>query len=195
MKHQTLHAFTPDPNNANKGTDRGRSMLRESLRKSKAGRSILVDKNNVVIAGNKTRSAAIAEGVEEAIVVETDGSKLVVVKRTDLDLETDEAAKLLAVADNRTSEFIDWDSAVLSDLADDIDLSGLWTEEEWLALADADPDDAPTEEPETEPSGARNSEGGPQQLAVAIECADEAEQQRLYNLLTAQGYACRVLAL
>jgi hypothetical protein len=92
MKPAKLSDLTPDPRNANRGTERGRNLLKRSLQDLKAGRSILVDRNGTVIAGNKTREAAIAIGMKDAIVVETDGSQLVVVKRTDLDLSTDTAA-------------------------------------------------------------------------------------------------------
>ena len=43
-----------DSRNANKGTERGLALLDKSLRQYGAGRSILVDKNGRVIAGNKT---------------------------------------------------------------------------------------------------------------------------------------------
>ena len=42
--------------------------------------------------------------------MESDGTELVVVKRTDLDLERDPAARELAYADNRVAEVdLDWD--------------------------------------------------------------------------------------
>lgn len=128
MKRTKLSEFGQDPRNANKGTDRGRQVVKESLRKLKAGRSILVDKHGVAIAGNKTLQAAIEAGLQDAIVVETDGTQLVVVKRTDLDLEEDAAAKELAIADNRASELgLEWDPEVIAELNQEIDLSGLWS--------------------------------------------------------------------
>ena len=64
-----LNTFTPDPNNANIGTPEGRVMLGESIKDLGAGRSILVDSNGVVIAGNKTLEAATKAGIEDALVV------------------------------------------------------------------------------------------------------------------------------
>ncbi len=52
-----------DDKNANKGTKRGRELLEASLEKYGAGRSVVVDRNNRVIAGNKTVEAARAAGV------------------------------------------------------------------------------------------------------------------------------------
>lgn len=42
----------PDPKNANLGTERGRGMLGHSLRAYGAGRSILVDQDNVTSGCN-----------------------------------------------------------------------------------------------------------------------------------------------
>jgi hypothetical protein len=103
--------FGDDPRNANKGTERGKKMLDKSITDLGAGRSIVVDKNGLVIAGNKTRAALVETGMKSAIVVETDGSQMVVVKRTDLDLTDRKGrARRLAYADNRVAEIdLSWD--------------------------------------------------------------------------------------
>jgi DNA modification methylase len=95
----------PDLLNANEGTQRGRGLLEKSLRKLGAGRSILTDKDGNVIAGNKTLEGAAEIGLPVRII-ETDGTELVVVKRTDLDLYDgkDKRARQLAYADNKIAE-------------------------------------------------------------------------------------------
>ena len=80
----SIDDLTPDPRNANKGTERGAVQLENSLRDYGAGRSILVDKHGVVIAGNKTLEQAASLGLEVE-TIRTDGNKLVVVQREDLD--------------------------------------------------------------------------------------------------------------
>lgn len=108
-----------DDRNCNTGTARGRELVRQSLQKYGAGRSILVDKNGKVIAGNKTLEQAIAEGLEIE-VLKSDGKKLVAVQRTDLDLDKDQAARELAIADNRTSELgLEWDYDLLAEMPED----------------------------------------------------------------------------
>ena len=87
-----LSDLTPDPNNANKGTERGNSALEASLQQYGAGRSILLDKNDTIIAGNKTAEMAGQLGMMNVKVVETPGDELVAGRRTDLDLETDASA-------------------------------------------------------------------------------------------------------
>ena len=57
------------------------------------------------------------------------------VKRTDLDLLTDESAKQLAIADNRASELsLDWNPDVLKALSEEVDLTGLFSDEELAAI-------------------------------------------------------------
>jgi len=48
----------PDSKNANLHSPRGSSMVQKSLQKYGAGRSILLDKNNNIIAGNLTTEEA-----------------------------------------------------------------------------------------------------------------------------------------
>ena len=129
-----IGALVFDQKNANKGTSRGRKMLGKSLKAHGAGRSILVDKHGNVIAGNKTLEQAIAAGHKDVLVVKTDGSQLVAVQRTDLDL-ADKKAKALAIADNRVAEVgLEWDAAVLAEMSKDVDLSEMFTEDELAAL-------------------------------------------------------------
>jgi hypothetical protein len=111
----------PDINNANNGTDAGKLMLDHSMEELGAGRSVLVDKNGRLISGNKTALAAAEAGIEDVLLVPSDGSKLVVVKRSDLDLfdPADTRARRMALADNRVGQVnLSWDQEVLSVLAD-----------------------------------------------------------------------------
>lgn len=106
-------------------------MVETSLSKYGAGRSILVDRNGQIIAGNKTAEAAGAIDLDGVVVVRTDGTQLVVVQREDLDLDTDPAARELALADNRAGELgLEWDSEVLASLGSEIDLSTFWSKDE-----------------------------------------------------------------
>lgn len=117
--------LTPDPHNANKGTKRGLELLEHSLQQLGAGRSILVDRQGLVIAGNKTLERAADLGLELE-VIRTDGRKLVVVQREDLDLQstTDARARELALADNRIAQVdLDWDADVLLNRMYGVDLS------------------------------------------------------------------------
>lgn len=99
----------PDDRNFNAGSEFGNSLIEKSLRKFGAGRSILIDKNNKIIAGNKTVENSAAIGLEDVVIVESDGTKIIAVKRTDIDLNT-KRGRELALADNATAKAnITWD--------------------------------------------------------------------------------------
>lgn len=176
IRQGKISELTPDPNNANQGTERGGYMVRRSLEKLGAGRSVLIDKNGVLIAGNKTTEAAYELGIEDAIIVPTDGSKLVVVQRTDLDLSTDAKAKELAIADNRTGEIgLAWDNAVLEELAQDVSLDDWFTPEE---MAGWDVEEVPDFEPVGEDEQGRLDQIEPKELnCTCPNCGHEFIQQ------------------
>tara|TARA_Y100000589_G_scaffold145265_1_gene138917 strand:- start:779 stop:2011 length:1233 start_codon:yes stop_codon:yes gene_type:complete len=122
--------LVPDNKNANTGTERGASALEHSLRQYGAGRSVLVDRNNRIIAGNKTIETAASIGMENAVLVETTGDRVVVVRRADIDLDSPEG-RGLAIADNRAGELnLAWNQEVLAELGEEIDLSPYFFEDE-----------------------------------------------------------------
>lgn len=135
METVKIDQLTPDDFNANAGTERGMQMLDDSLRLAGAGRSILLDKNLKIIAGNKTVDRAADIGLEDVILVHSDGKKLVAVVRDDLDLDStsDDRARRLALADNRVSQVdLEWDAEIMAALAQDQPelLKGLWSDDE-----------------------------------------------------------------
>jgi hypothetical protein len=121
-----LSAIEPDSHNANKGSERGTYMIRRSLEKLGAGRSILLDSKGRIIAGNKTAESAADVGIDEVVLVRTRGNQLVAVMREDLDLDDPAGqARELAYADNRTSEVsMTWEPSVIADdIGAGVDLS------------------------------------------------------------------------
>ncbi len=106
----TIDDLHPDPENANTGTERGREVLVESIETCGYGRGIVADKHRTISAGNKTADVA-REKHAKIREVHTDGTKLVVVQRVDLDLRTDRKARQLAYYDNRSQELgLKWDA-------------------------------------------------------------------------------------
>lgn len=102
-----------DDKNFNKGTEYGKMLMEKSLKKFGAGRSILIDKNNKIIAGNKTTENFGELGFENVQIVETDGKTLIAVRRNDIDLDTPEGREF-AASDNQTAKVnIDFDFEVL----------------------------------------------------------------------------------
>ena len=115
--------YQPLQRNPNKGNQRGTGILDQSVRELGAGRSILVDKNGVILAGNHAQEAFVNAGIENVIEVETDGSQIVVVKRTDMEADS-VAGKKMAIMDNRTVEVgLEWDNIVLEEMLEEIKAS------------------------------------------------------------------------
>lgn len=134
-KVKELKDIKLDEKNFNVGTEKGKKFLEKSLKDFGAGRSILIDKHNQVIAGNKTLETFKNLGNKEVEIVETDGSKLIAVKRNDIDLNSDQG-RLLAFADNYTSEAnLEWDFELLSETIDEDTLSDWDFEAPYLDVA------------------------------------------------------------
>lgn len=127
IKETTIDQLVPDDKNLNKGTEYGKALLDKSFSKFGAGRSILIDKNNRIIAGNKASESFGESGGEKVVVVETEGDVLVAVKRTDIDLDSKEGREL-ALADNATQKAdLDWDADKLGEVAAEWDINpGDW---------------------------------------------------------------------
>lgn len=91
-----------DENNYRVHDDRNKQLINKSLKEYGAGRSVLLDKEGVIIAGNGTYEQAKELGIPVK-VIETDGTELIAVKRTDLATE-DVKRKGLAIMDNSTTD-------------------------------------------------------------------------------------------
>lgn len=113
-----IENLTPDDHNFNKGSEYGNHLIEKSFREFGAGRSILIDRNNRIIAGNKSIEAASSIGMENVVIVETTGDEIVAVKRTDIDLDSKKGREL-ALADNATNKAnLDFDEEEISKLSE-----------------------------------------------------------------------------
>ena len=100
-----------DKRNYRLHNDENKRVIKKSLEELGAGRSIVIDSEGEIIAGNGVYEQAQKLGIKTKIV-ETDGSELVVVKRTDL-ATGDEKRKKLALADNAASDTSEWANDLL----------------------------------------------------------------------------------
>jgi len=96
-----------DDLNIRKHGRENREAVRRSLEEFGAGRSVLVDKEGKLIAGECVSTEAERLGIPLRIV-DSDGSELVVVRRTDL-ASDDPRRDELALADNATGEMGTYD--------------------------------------------------------------------------------------
>lgn len=136
-----------DTKNYRTHDDKNKKLILKSLKKCGAGRSILIDKQGEIIAGNGVYEQAKNLNIPVKII-ETDGSELIAIKRTDIDTES-KKRKELALADNSTSDNVTWD---LSNLKADFDLSELpeWGLEGLVEVEQLDPEITEDEVPSNE---------------------------------------------
>ena len=115
---KTAADLIQDAHNYRKHSETNKARIRKSIDEAGLGRSVVVDADGVLVAGNGVQQ--VIDGDTPVRVVETDGTELVVVKRTDLHTG-DPRRKTLAFADNATADDVEWDF-------DAIEADG-WTEE------------------------------------------------------------------
>lgn len=111
-----------DPKNYRIHGDKNKRLIQKSLVDCGAGRSILIDKEDCIIAGNGVYEQAQELGLKVR-VIESDGTELIAIKRTDLNTE-DARRKALALADNYTNDTSVFDmEAIIEDFTpDELDL-------------------------------------------------------------------------
>lgn len=123
-----------DPKNRRKHTSRNVGMIVDALHKVGAGRSIVIDENNEVLAGNATIEAAGEAGITQLKIVDATGDEIVAVRRTGL---TTDQKRDLAIFDNRTGELAEWDAKqILEDAEASIDLSSFFSDGELQSILD-----------------------------------------------------------
>ena len=170
-----IESLVPDNKNFNKGTEYGDRLMDESLRKFGLARSIVIDKNNRIIAGNKTAEKAADIGFTDVLVVEVDGNQLVAVKRKDIDLDSAKGREL-ALADNATSKAnLAWDESLIEEV------SQQWGFEpqEWGV------DVSVQEEPEQEESSGKKEIS----TRLIVECVDVTKLSLLFSELQDRGFS------
>lgn len=164
----------PDTSNFNTGTEFGESLIEKSFSKFGAGRSILLDKNNKIIAGNKSTQKFVEGGGQNVMIVDADGDTLIAVRRTDIDLDT-KRGREMALADNATAKAnISWDEAKLTDWEMPTD--------EWGIHFDDDFDGGDEE----------GKAPGTDKWFLNIEFVNENDCNHWFDSLSKQGLVCKI---
>jgi ParB-like chromosome segregation protein Spo0J len=164
-----------DPNNARQHSDKNIGAICESLKQFGQRKPIVVNADDVVIAGNGTVEAARKIGLKTLDVV-----------RVPADW-SEEKIKAYALADNRTAELASWDAEILLSQLNELniadwDINALGFKEfELNPLKDSDADT------DMKDLGER--------YEVVIECADENEQTALLLRLSQDGLKVRAIII
>ena len=131
---------------------------------------IIIDKNNVIIAGHTRLESAKRLGMKEVPIIQAD------------DL-TEEQVKAFRLADNKVSEKAEWNFELLDEELENLDLD----------MSEFGFENIDIEENEIERKDLSNKEF--EKYEVIITCKDENEVQEIYEKLTEEGYECNISIL
>ena len=161
MKKDKLSNYTVQERNANKHTARGLGMLDQSMSKDGWIGAITTANDGETFDGSARLETAYERFGEdvEPIIVESDGTRPIIVKRTDIPNAQSEQAKRLSIAANRIAAIdLSWDAEILAEIADEVDLSSMFFEDELEALLSQVEDDDPPSEQEGIGNGSGNGD-------------------------------------
>lgn len=108
-----------DDKNFNRHTNEGMELLENSIKKVGVIESITVSADNKIISGN-ARQEKISEvlGIDaEPIIIETDGTKPIILKRTDIQSNTKEFHEAAILANTTAKKNINLDTELIQEVA------------------------------------------------------------------------------
>lgn len=168
LKWEPIKSIRPYEKNPRRN-DEAVDAVAASIREFGWQQPIVVDKDGVIIAGHTRYKAAKKLKCDAVPVVVAD------------DL-TEDQVKAYRLADNKTGELAEWDTALL--------------DEELAELADFDMlqfgflDDEENVEPKQ-----REEASYHENVSVVVECENDAEAERVFLQLQSEGYKCHISTL
>jgi len=182
----SITSLKSDHKNARRRTDRSSDLIKESLQRYGAARSIVIDEDNRILAGNGTIDGAKAAGIKNVRIIETDGDEIIAVKRTGL---SEEQKVGLALADNRTADLSEWDQEMLHQLSEEHDISPWFDQDdlnEILNVTELDPEEGNTD-PDDVPEAPEDPTTKPGDLWILgnhrLLCGDSTNPQHVERLM------------
>ena len=171
-----LESLSQDQNNFNKHTQRGMGLLEKSIEQVGIIESITVSNDNEIITGN-ARHEVMAQKFNEVepIIVETDGTRPIVLKRTDITSNTKQFYKAAILANTVSKHNIDLDIGKIQEIA--VDEHDINIEELGVDIPSFE-NDLPEDKIYT-PT-----------FKFEVECKTESDKNKLMSELLAKGYLC-----
>ena len=117
-----LSNITPDDKNNNKHTAYGMDLLEKSVNKVGIIESITVSNDDKIISGNARHEVIGKNFTKEALVIETDGTQPIIIKRTDIESDTKQFYEASILANTTSKKNIDFDMEVIDSLAVEYDI-------------------------------------------------------------------------
>jgi ParB-like chromosome segregation protein Spo0J len=168
----------PYARNSRTHSDAQVAKLAASIREFGFLNPIIVDGQKGIIAGHGRVMAAQKLGMDKLPCIEADHL-------------TDAQRRAYVIADNRMALDAGWDDDLLKVELKDLDAVGFDLTLTGFDLTEInslfDVDDSNEDLPEQQDLNAT--------FEVAVECEDETQQETVFNLLTKEGYKCRILTM
>ena len=117
-----LSSITPDDKNNNKHTAYGMDLLEKSVNKVGIIESITVSNDDKIISGNARHEVIGKNFTKEALVIETDGTQPIIIKRTDIESNTKQFYEASILANTTAKKNIDFDIEVIESLGVEYDI-------------------------------------------------------------------------
>lgn len=176
-KIEEIKPYENNPRNNEDAVDYVANSIKEFGFKS----PIIIDKNNVIIAGHTRLKAGEKLGLKEVPCIMAD------------DL-TEEQIKAFRLADNKVGEIATWDLDKLElELENlNIDMSDFGFDLEEIELEDIEEE---SKEDEDVGNFEESDFNYKEQYGVIVMCSSEEEQEKIYNKLLSEGYECKVVAV
>lgn len=121
-KKVKLSNIIPDDRNNNKHTAYGMDLLEKSVNKVGIIESITVSNDDKIISGNARHEVIGKNFDKEALVIETDGTQPIIIKRTDIESDTKKFYEASILANTTAKKNIDFDIEVIENIATDFDI-------------------------------------------------------------------------
>ena len=115
-KKVKLSNIIPDDRNNNKHTAYGMDLLEKSVNKVGIIESITVSNDDKIISGNARHEVIGKNFTKEALVIETDGTQPIIIKRTDIESDTKKFYEASILANTTANKNIDFDYSQIKNI-------------------------------------------------------------------------------
>lgn len=171
IEYKSIEDIIPYENNPRKN-DEAVDYVANSIKEFGFKVPIIIDKENVIVTGHTRYKASQKLGPTEVPVIYAD------------DL-TEEQIKAFRIADNKVSEFSNWDLDKLELELEDINLD----------MSDFGFEDVELNVEEDTGEIAEPNFNYKEQYGVIVMCKNEEDQENIYNRLSQEGYECKVVSV
>jgi hypothetical protein len=172
-----------DKRNTNLHTDAGLKLLDKSIDKVGIIESYTISNDGVVISGNARHEKISAKISKEPIVIETDGTEAIIIKRTDIESNTKKFHEASILANTTAHKNFNLDYDVIDEIVEEFDID----------IDEVGVVDLENETPRKEQKDL--SDEIKETFEVIVTCGNETEQEATFEYLTKKGYICRALTL